>query len=129
MRAVEEHRARLGVVVLCAALALARATYYRRRSPSPVRAERQPSPRALSLVERQRVLDTLHSPRFVDMAPATIYATLLDEGTYLCSERTMYRLLAANYEVRERRNQLRPTRRTPSPSSWRRRRISFGVGI
>jgi putative transposase len=49
----------------------------------------------------------LHEPRFVDLAPAEVYATLLDEGLYLCSERTMYRVLAANQEVRERRNQLR----------------------
>jgi len=108
MRAVEQYRATLGVAVVCAALALARATYYRRRSPKPTPAERQASsPRALSPIERQTVLDTLHSPRFVDMAPATVYATLLDEGTYLCSERTMYRLLAASHQVRERRNQLR----------------------
>ena len=52
----------------------------------------------------------LHEPRFVDVAPAEIYATLLDEGQYLCSERTMYRLLAAHHEVRERRNQLRHPR-------------------
>jgi len=49
----------------------------------------------------------LHDPRFVDLAPAEVYATLLDAGQYLCSERTMYRVLAANREVRERRNQLR----------------------
>jgi putative transposase len=49
----------------------------------------------------------LHSPRFVDHAPREIYATLLDEGQYLCSSRTMYRLLAAADEVKERRNQLR----------------------
>jgi putative transposase len=52
----------------------------------------------------------LHEPRFVDLAPAEVYATLLDEGRYLCSERTMYRLLAAHDEVRERRNQLRHPR-------------------
>jgi putative transposase len=107
MRAVEEHRATLGVVALCAALALARATFYRRRSPKPLRAERSPSPRALSPVEKQAVLETLHEPRFVDLAPAEVYATLLDEGHYLCSERTMYRVLEANHEVRERRDQLR----------------------
>jgi putative transposase len=50
----------------------------------------------------------LHEPRFVDQAPAEVYATLLDEGHYHCSERTMYRLLAAQHEGRERRNQLRP---------------------
>jgi putative transposase len=63
------------------------------------------SKRALSEGERKRVLDVLHEPRFVDLAPAEVYATLLDEGTYLCSERTMYRVLAAEGEVRERRAQ------------------------
>ena len=57
--------------------------------------------------ERQDVLDVLHKPRFADLAPGEIHATLLDDGHYLCSERTMYRILAANEEVRERRNQLR----------------------
>jgi putative transposase len=61
----------------------------------------------LSAEERQAVLDTLHEPRFMDLPPGEVYATLLDEGCYLCSERTMYRILAANREVRERRNQLR----------------------
>ena len=56
----------------------------------------------------------LHEPRFVDLAPAQVYATLLDEKRYLCSERTMYRVLAANQEVRERRNPLRhPTYAAP----------------
>ena len=65
------------------------------------------SPRALSVGEQATVLDVLHEPRFVDLAPAEVYATLLDEGAYLCSERTMYRLLAKHAEVRERRDQLR----------------------
>ena len=64
-------------------------------------------PRALGADERQAVLDVLHEPRFVDLAPVEVYATLLDESRYLCSERTMYRILAANQEVRERRDQLR----------------------
>ena len=64
------------------------------------------SPRALSEHERSMVLASLHEERFVDCAPAHVYATLLDEGTYLASERTMYRLLAAQGEVRERRDQL-----------------------
>ncbi len=49
----------------------------------------------------------MHEPRFVDLAPAQVYATLLDEDRYLCSERTFYRVLAENAEVRERRDQLR----------------------
>ncbi|MGH2959716.1 MAG: IS3 family transposase [Solirubrobacterales bacterium] len=106
MRAVEAHGTRVGVAPLCRALGSARATYYRRRSAKPP-ACRLPCPRALSRVERQAVLDTLHAPRFVDLSPAEVHATLLDEGTYLCSERTLYRILEANREVRERRDQRR----------------------
>jgi len=60
----------------------------------------------LSAPERQQVLEILHEPRFVDLAPAEVYATLLDEGQYVCSERTLYRILSENQEIRERRNQL-----------------------
>src|SRR4051794_6850732 len=63
-------------------------------------------PRALSATEQATVLEVLHSPRFQDAAPATVYATLLDEQVYLASERTMYRLLAAEGETRSRRDQL-----------------------
>jgi putative transposase len=68
---------------------------------------RKPQPRALSTAEAAAVLELLHSERFVDKAPGEVFATLLDEGTYLCSERTMYRILKAHNEVRERRNQAR----------------------
>lgn len=96
----------LGVAPLCAALGVSPATYYRQRQPAVLgpRPRRRPA-RALAPAEQQRVLDALHAPRFVDLAPAQVYATLLDEGTYLCAERTMYRLLAAHDEVRERRAQ------------------------
>jgi putative transposase len=98
----------VGIVVACAMLALARATYYRARAKSsPAASVRTLSPRALSAEERAGVLAALHEPRFVDLAPAEVVATLLDEGRYLCSERTMYRILEANREVRERRDQLR----------------------
>ncbi|HEY5276163.1 MAG TPA: DDE-type integrase/transposase/recombinase, partial [Coriobacteriia bacterium] len=93
----------------CAALAVPRASHYRRsqgRRHGPPRPRPAPA-RALSEPERTAVLGELHSERFVDAAPAAVYATLLDEGTYLASERTMYRILAANAEVRERRDQLR----------------------
>ena len=71
-------------------------------------------PRALSVAEQQAVLDVLHSARFQDAAPATVYATLLDEQVYLASERTMYRLLAAEGETRPRRDQLvHPTYQKP----------------
>jgi putative transposase len=96
-----------GVVAILAALGLSVATFYRRRQP---KVQKQPKPtpaRALSHEERQNVLALLHDVRFVDKAPAEILATLLEEGQYPCSERTMYRILAAHGEVKERRDQLR----------------------
>ena len=109
MATVRDIGPRLGIAPTCAALGLPRATYYRRRPQSapPARAR---SPRALSAGERAAVLDVLHAPRCMDLAPAEVYATLLDDGQYHCSERTMYRLLAASHEGRERRNQLRHPR-------------------
>jgi putative transposase len=67
-------------------------------------------PLALTHEERKEVLKTLHEERFVDQAPQEVYTTLLDNGIYLCSVRTMYRILEAHQEVRERRNQLRHPR-------------------
>ena len=99
----------VGTRAACAALAVSRASHYRRsREPrlGPP-APRPRPPRALSETERSTVLDLLHAERFVDASPAATYATLLDEGTYLASERTMYRILAGAQEVRERRAQLR----------------------
>jgi putative transposase len=98
----------IGTLPACQALGVSRASLYRRRRPPPARpARRRPlPPRALSDAERSRVLEHLHSPRFVDCSPAEVWATLLDEGTYLASQRTMYRLLAAHGEVRDRRDQL-----------------------
>ena len=124
MTAVREAPARVRKAPLCRALGVSRATLHRRRkaqSPGGVGnagAAREtgsagaaaPSHRALSRPERQTVLDTLHGPRFADKAPREVYAALLDEGVYLCSVRTMYRILEANGEVRERRNQLRHPR-------------------
>jgi len=106
----------VGVQAACLAVGVPRATFYRWRralaevatSASAPRRGQCPQrlhPRALSSDERQAVLDLLHSPRFCDVSPAETYATLLDEGTYLASERTMYRLLAAAGETGERRNQ------------------------
>ena len=95
----------------CQALGVSRASVYRRRArlarPATTPREKFRSPRSLTLVERQTVLAVLREPRFIDLAPAEIYATLLDEGTYHCSIRTMYRILTENHEVRERRDQLR----------------------
>ena len=103
----------VGLTVALVALGLSRATYYR-RSVERTPVEKKPPPRALSPDQRQEVLAALHEPRFEDLAPAQVYATLLDENRYLCSERTMYRVLAANREVRERRDQLRhPTYTAP----------------
>jgi len=101
----------IGVAAACAGLGLPRASFYRQRArqAQPVAAPRprRVSARALGASERQAVLDLLRSDRFVDLAPAEVYAALLDEGTYLCSIRTMYRILDSQNEVRERRNQLR----------------------
>lgn len=107
--AAEELAAAVGTRAACDAVGVAPATLYRRRKPTPPRPERpkRRSPRALTQPERQAVRDVAHSERFVDQAPASIVATLLDEGRYLCSIRTMYRILADEGEVRERRNQLR----------------------
>ncbi len=107
MQIIDETAAIDGLEATCAALDVCRATYYRWRRPKVVGVVRRaPSPRALSATERSAVLDVLHEDRFADLAPAQVYATLLDEKRYLCSERTMYRVLAANHEVRERRAQL-----------------------
>jgi putative transposase len=91
------------------ALGVDRATWYRRhrQSPWPEKPERvrSPQPRALSVVERKQIRATLESDEFVDQAPATVYATLLDQGIYLGSISTMYRVLHEHDEVRERRRQ------------------------
>ena len=96
----------VGVVPACQALGVSRATFYRRQRLTPGHQQPRSTPaRALCDSEREQVLDVLACPRFVDRAPAEVVATLLDEGHYLCSERTMYRILATNQPVRERRNQ------------------------
>ena len=103
MKAAESLSPAVGTVAACLALDVSRASFYRRYEPRP-QPKPQPTPsRALTASERKTVLDTLHSERFVDLAPYEVYATLLDDDTYLCSIRTMYRILAANDEVRERR--------------------------
>jgi putative transposase len=106
----------LGATKACRALGISRATLYRRRRPLALPASRPPRPRpprALSDAERQTVRALLDSERFCDTAPAEVVATLLDEGVYLASERTMYRILAQAGQTGERRNQLthpRPAR-------------------
>jgi putative transposase len=98
---------RVGQAAACRALGVPRASLY--RSLQPVAASRpRPTPaRALKPRERKTVLHHLHSERFCDKAPVEVYATLLDEGVYLCSVRTMHRILTENGELKERRNQLR----------------------
>ncbi len=107
---VTQFSAHVGVQPACKALCLSRAGFYRRRHAlhhPPESNIRPRPPLALAGTERQEVLDILHSERFVDQAPQVVYVTLLDEGRYICSARTMYRILAQENEVRERRNQRR----------------------
>jgi len=115
-QAVEELTPLVGTRPACRVLGMAPATVYRRRRPRVLRPP-QPRPqpeRALSEPERAAVLQVLDSERFVDASPAQVWATLLDEGRYLCSERTMYRLLSERAPVRERRDQLvHPTYHKP----------------
>lgn len=109
----------VGVQPACAALGVVRASFYRQRpvlgpmardfqllSDAIVAIPLTPSPRALSATERATILACLHSERFQDRSPAAIYATLLDDGVYYCSMRTMYRLLEEEGESGERRDQL-----------------------
>jgi len=100
----------IGIKPACESLDIARSWFYRRKArknaPPVEEKKRLALPRALSPDERQGVLDILHTERFVDKAPHQVYATLLDEGVYHCSIRTMYRILDENKEVKERRNQL-----------------------
>ena len=106
MKAAEALATYVGVKPACDALRVPRATFYRRRRPSTGHQQPRPTPaRALSEKERDKVFDTLCSERFVDRSPAEVVATLLDEDVYLCSERTMYRVLASQVPVRERRAQ------------------------
>jgi len=114
--AAEELAGSVGVAAACEVLGVPRAGLYRHRRPKAPAEPKPPrrSARALSEQERTEVLTVANSPRFADQAPASIVATLLDEGTYLCSIRTMYRVLAQNGQVRERRNQLsHPAYRKP----------------
>ena len=108
----------VGIKAACESLDIPRCRLYRERTKESAlvgEPRKRPSPpRALSVHERQTVLDFLHSERLVDKAPPEVYATLLDEGAYHCSIRTMSRILEDNQEVRERRNQVsRPVYQKP----------------
>jgi putative transposase len=110
MTACQNLSQEVGTAAACRSLDIARATFYRRLGSDSgvVTPQSRPAPpRALSEQERQAVLEVLHGDRFVDRPPTEVYASLLDEGRYLCSIRTMYRILAGAAEVRERRDQLR----------------------
>jgi putative transposase len=102
----------IGVRDACDAMGVAQASYYRRNRqsppparPAPIGHRDRPQPRALSALERAAILAQLHCERFADMAPAEVWATLLDEGVYLGSISTFYRLLRESGETRERRAQ------------------------
>jgi len=112
MSAVTELAPVVGVKAACHCLGLPRASFYRQRAaltsnPAEDPAPARPAPaRALRFQERAAVLGVLHEERFQDRSPAQVHASLLDEGRYLCSVRTMYRLLDEQGESRERRDQL-----------------------
>lgn len=105
---------RYGVQLVAEAMGLSAATLWRRFRP-PAPKGRRPSPHSvLTAAEEQAILDVLHSERFVDVAPAEVVATLLDEGVYLGATRTFYRVLEKHQEVKERRNQMaHPKREVP----------------
>ena len=109
IQAAEQLAQVVGTKAACDALGVSRSSLYRHRCPA-TECELQPRPapaRALSPDEKAQVRDVLNSERFQDCAPREVYASLLDEGQYYCDWRTMYRILAEQAEVRERRNQLR----------------------
>jgi putative transposase len=112
IQAVKALTPTLGIATACQAVGLPRSSFYRTQRPSASakasqHSVRVTSPRALTPVEKETVRETLNNGRFQDQSPREVYATLLDEDRYLCSWRTMYRILAENQEIRERRDQLR----------------------
>ena len=107
MNAAEQLAKVTDVTSACRALAVPRSSLYRARRVKIERPPRTPSPRSLSAAEETKVLETLNSPQFVDKAPACVFAELADDKIYICSVRTMYRVLDRHKLVRERRNQLR----------------------
>lgn len=110
MNSTEKLSGKVGVSPACRAFGVPRSSLYHRRyqKENPRKPQQRPTnPRALTPEERKAVLEVAHSEKFVDTSPAEIYATLLDENTYLCSERTIYRILSSHDEIRERRNQRR----------------------
>lgn len=118
MRAATDLSAHVSHSAACRAFGVARSAFYRRRRPRQTKPstgrDARPMHRRLSSEERAAVLETLNSERFADASAAEVYAALLDEGVYLCSVSTMYRILRGARQVRERRDQLRrPNYRRP----------------
>lgn len=107
MMAAKECAEEMGIKAACELFEVSRASFYRFEKPGQPKPSRSKPPRALSDEERQKVLEICYSERFIDRAPAEIYATLLDEGEYICSPRTMYRIINDAHEIKERRNQAR----------------------
>ncbi len=112
MRAADDLAQDVGVSQACDALDVPRASFYRRRdrqteSARDASSKSRTSSRALPESEREKVRQTLYSERFMDKSPYQVYATLLDDGEYLCSVRTMYRILDEDNASKERRNQLK----------------------
>jgi putative transposase len=110
MKLIDDGRETASVKDLCKAYGVSEASYYRWKTPESEEAPDGPKKRhwrSLNEDEEKCVLETLTSDRFVDVAPEAIVATLLDEGKYLCSARTMYRILKKNASTKERRDQRR----------------------
>ncbi len=113
MNAVQNLSDHVGIKTACESLQVPRATFYRQLKPKETSSKsiNIAPPLALNSEERQDVIDILHSERFQDKAPYQIYATLLDEGKYYCSIRTMYRILSSEHGcVTDRRNQVQRPR-------------------
>ena len=106
MPIVKELAQHIDISAACRALDVPRSSFYRAQRPTAAPAPHPSPARALKPAEREQVCRELNSPRFQDCAPREVYATLLDENTYLCSWRTMYRILETDDQVRERRDQL-----------------------
>jgi len=106
MKAAEQLSERTSISAACESLGVPRSSFYRARQPKSEPKPRPTPERALSQEEREQVRQTLNGERFQDSAPRQVYGALLDEGKYLCSWRTMYRILDDHKEVKERRNQL-----------------------
>ena len=105
MEIVDQHAEAFGVAPSCDALGVSRASYYRwKERPEELPVSRRRPPRKLTEEEEAMVLEILNSDRFMDQAVPTVYTTLLDEEEYICSSRTMYRILERQKQVRQRRH-------------------------